>query len=147
MSEASERLRLLEVDHVPDGWPAVKMRDITAVLDELEAMHAARIATEIEPYASLAARIAKLTGENLEWLRIARGIGDAETNSDEETKWFGQLEEMRRGRGALDTPVPIVDQLLAERDAMREGQKLLTAIYVERGRTIEMMRHLMNYCH
>lgn len=88
-----------------------------------------------------------LKAESLEWLRIARGIGDAETNSDEETKWFGQLEEMRRGRGALDTPVPIVDQLLAERDAMHEGQKRLTAIYVERGRTIEMMRNLMNATH
>ena len=38
MSEASERLRLLAADHAPDGWPAVKMRDITAVLDELDAM-------------------------------------------------------------------------------------------------------------
>ena len=38
MSEASERLRLLAADHAPDSWPAVQMRDITAVLDELEAM-------------------------------------------------------------------------------------------------------------
>ena len=41
MSEASERLRLLEVDHEPDNWPAVQMRDITAVLDELEALREA----------------------------------------------------------------------------------------------------------
>ena len=32
-----ERLRLLEQDHEPDGWPAVRMRDITAILDALEA--------------------------------------------------------------------------------------------------------------
>lgn len=32
-----ERLRLLEQDHEPDGWPAVRMRDITALLDALEA--------------------------------------------------------------------------------------------------------------
>jgi len=147
MSDASERLRLLESDHSPDGWPAVQMRDITSVLDELDAMCAARAATEIEPYASMAARIGKLTAENREWLRIARGIGDAETNSDEETKWFGELEEMRRGRGALDTPVPIVNKLLAERDAMHEGQKRLTAIYEERGRTIAAMRQLMDATH
>ena len=41
MSEASERLRLLEADHAPDNWPAVKMRDITAVLEELEALREA----------------------------------------------------------------------------------------------------------
>ena len=38
MSKARERLRLLEADHTPDSWPAVKMRDITDVLDELDAM-------------------------------------------------------------------------------------------------------------
>ena len=32
-----ERLRLLEQDHEPDGWPAVRMRDITALLDAIEA--------------------------------------------------------------------------------------------------------------
>jgi hypothetical protein len=74
MSEASERLRLLESDHSPDGWPAVQMRDITAVLDELDAMHAAQ-------------------------------------------------------------------------DAMHEGQKRLTAIYVERGRMIAAMRQLMDATH
>ena len=41
MSEASERLRLLAADHAPDSWPAVQMRDITAVLDELEALREA----------------------------------------------------------------------------------------------------------
>ena len=32
--EAAERLRLLEQDHAPDGWPAVQMRDISALLAE-----------------------------------------------------------------------------------------------------------------
>lgn len=31
-----ERMRLLEVDHEPDGWPAVQMRDISALCDELD---------------------------------------------------------------------------------------------------------------
>ena len=35
-----ERLRLLEQDHESDGWPAVRMRDITALLDALEALRA-----------------------------------------------------------------------------------------------------------
>ena len=37
MADLIKRLRLLEQDHEPDGWPAVRMRDITALLDALEA--------------------------------------------------------------------------------------------------------------
>lgn len=40
MVELVERLRLLEQDHEPDGWPAVRMRDITALLDAIEAAQA-----------------------------------------------------------------------------------------------------------
>lgn len=31
-----KRMRLLEQDHKPDGYPAVQMRDISALLDMLE---------------------------------------------------------------------------------------------------------------
>ena len=43
-SEASslvERLRLLEADHEPDGWPAVQLRDITALCSEIDRLRAA----------------------------------------------------------------------------------------------------------
>lgn len=40
MSDIVKRLRLLEADHPPDGWPAVQMRDITALLDEVERLAA-----------------------------------------------------------------------------------------------------------
>lgn len=30
------RMRLLAIDHEPNGWPAVQMRDITALLDDIE---------------------------------------------------------------------------------------------------------------
>ena len=30
------RLRMLEIDHEPDGWPAVQMRDITRILNALD---------------------------------------------------------------------------------------------------------------
>jgi hypothetical protein len=32
-----ERLRGFEQDHKPDGWPAIQMRDVTALLDIVEA--------------------------------------------------------------------------------------------------------------
>lgn len=31
------RMRLLEQDHEPDGWPAVQMRDLSALCEALEA--------------------------------------------------------------------------------------------------------------
>ena len=40
--ELIQRMRLLEADHAPDGWPAVQMRDISALCDELEASRAER---------------------------------------------------------------------------------------------------------
>lgn len=36
--EVKERLRLLERDHEPGGWPAVRMGDISALLDMLAAV-------------------------------------------------------------------------------------------------------------
>ena len=30
------RMRLLEKDHLPEGWPAVQMKDVTALCDEIE---------------------------------------------------------------------------------------------------------------
>lgn len=36
MSDLIERMRSLEQDHEPDGWPAVQMRDISALCDVVE---------------------------------------------------------------------------------------------------------------
>jgi hypothetical protein len=33
-------VRLLEIDHVPEGWPTIKMHIVTALADELEAAQA-----------------------------------------------------------------------------------------------------------
>ncbi|MCD1628294.1 hypothetical protein [Marinobacter shengliensis] len=40
MDDLIERMRTLEQDHEPDGWPAVQMRDISALCDALEAARA-----------------------------------------------------------------------------------------------------------
>ena len=34
------RMRLFEVDHKSEGWPAVQMREITALCDEIERLRA-----------------------------------------------------------------------------------------------------------
>jgi hypothetical protein len=48
------RMRVLEIDHDPDGWPAVKMRDVSALCDEIERLRAAVLA-EREACAEIAA--------------------------------------------------------------------------------------------
>lgn len=34
--ELIKRMRTLEIDHEPDGWPAVQQRDISALCDAVE---------------------------------------------------------------------------------------------------------------
>ena len=34
--ELIERMRVLEIDHEPNGWPAIQMRDISAMCDAIE---------------------------------------------------------------------------------------------------------------
>jgi DNA repair exonuclease SbcCD ATPase subunit len=36
--ELIERVRLYEQDHAPDGWPAIKMHDVSALADAIEAL-------------------------------------------------------------------------------------------------------------
>lgn len=36
--ELIERLRVLEIDHEPNGWPAIQMRDISAMCDAIESL-------------------------------------------------------------------------------------------------------------
>lgn len=38
MTDIVEQMRTLEIDHEPDGWPAVKMRQISALCDEIDAL-------------------------------------------------------------------------------------------------------------
>ena len=36
--ELTERLRGFEIDHSPDGWPAIRMREISAMCDAIESL-------------------------------------------------------------------------------------------------------------
>ena len=36
--ELIERLRGIEIDHEPNGWPAIQMRDISAMCDAIESL-------------------------------------------------------------------------------------------------------------
>jgi hypothetical protein len=38
MSDIVEEMRVFEDDHEPDGWPAIRMRQVSALCDEIEAL-------------------------------------------------------------------------------------------------------------
>jgi hypothetical protein len=40
MSEFIERVRMLEIDHEPNGWPAIQMRKLSAAANEIERLQA-----------------------------------------------------------------------------------------------------------
>ena len=39
-TELIARLRSFEIDHKPHGWPAIQMRDVSALINEIEALQA-----------------------------------------------------------------------------------------------------------
>ena len=50
--ELIERMRVLEIDHEPNGWPAIQMRDISAMCDAIESLLAEneRLKAELAKY-------------------------------------------------------------------------------------------------
>ena len=50
--ELIERLRSFEIDHEPDGWPGVRMRQISAMCDAIESLLAEneRLKAELAKY-------------------------------------------------------------------------------------------------
>ena len=50
--ELIEQMRVLEIDHEPNGWPAIQMRDISAMCDAIESLLAEneRLNAEIDKY-------------------------------------------------------------------------------------------------
>ena len=47
ITDTLTRLRALEADHGPDSWPAVQMRDVSALLREVERLQAAQQAGQL----------------------------------------------------------------------------------------------------
>ena len=50
--ELIERMRAFEIDHEPNGWPAIQMRDISAMCDAIESLFAEneRLKAELAKY-------------------------------------------------------------------------------------------------
>ena len=51
-----ERVRSFEADHVPEGWPAIRMREVSALADEIDRLRIllADAADDIETWGAYA---------------------------------------------------------------------------------------------
>ena len=58
--ELIERMRGFEIDHEPNGWPAIQMRDISAMCDVIESLLNALDVAEGEVKLTVAERDAAL---------------------------------------------------------------------------------------
>ena len=66
--EQIEWLRGFEIDHSPDGWPAIRMREISAMCDAVESLLAEneRLNAELAKYRDAPVVAVKLTWGGLE---------------------------------------------------------------------------------
>ena len=101
--EIVEEMRSFEADHKPDGWPAVKMRQISALCDEAE-----RLRAEMKP----------------EWDEAgeAKTLAAAAEDADE---WMALIERLHNnGRGPWKFSQP--DSLEKLRGCRRALRRFLT---------------------
>ena len=106
-SDLLGRMRGLEADHTPDGWPAVLMRDVSALCDEVEkarrtAQHwkAEHLAGNEEIMRLQASRSRE--GDRLDWLLvrlpgnvIRELVGDLSCTSDV-AEWREKIDKAAR---------------------------------------------------
>lgn len=85
IDDTIRRMQLLAIDHEPDGWPAVQMRDITALLDDIDGWQrqasdrtddAVQFAAERDAALAIAAKLRKSLEEirHSTYLRHATGV-------------------------------------------------------------------------
>ena len=90
--ELIEQMRVLEIDHEPNGWPAIQMRDISAMCDAIESLLA-----ENE---RLKAKLSKY--------RDAPCVAYATTNEEDDlTMLFFDEDEARKYSGD-DEPIKLI---------------------------------------
>lgn len=103
-----ERLSLLHIAHEPDGWPAVQMRDISALLDETDAARS-QIADLCAANQALLAEVEALRQKaaRYDWLRAQPNNTDAPRI--DVVYWTAEDEASNAGEGlrmeALDAAI------------------------------------------
>lgn len=91
--EIVEEMRSFEADHKPDGWPAVKMRQISALCDEAE-----RLRAEMKPEwdeAGEAKTLAAAAEDSDEWMALIERL-----HNNGRGPWkFSQPDSLQKLRG------------------------------------------------
>lgn len=62
MSDLVSEMRGFEVDHTPDGWPAIRMHEVSALCDEVERLEAELAACK---------KVMRDAWEDSDWLLIS----------------------------------------------------------------------------
>ena len=105
------RLRGLEADHGPDGWPAIQMRDVTALLQALGALTALQTVR-----AEDRAALATLTPRELEVLQLsATGLTNREISVRLGIQHYTVLDHRRKIHAKLGVATIIEAAVMAAR--------------------------------
>ena len=128
--ELIERLRSFEIDHEPDGWPGVRMRQISAMCDAIESLLAENerlnhnlTSTEqtMREYQELAAkRLEEI--ERLKEIKMAGEImRDLLKQRDELLSICAELQESAEYWSEYDVPLGIVERLTVAIASVKGG--------------------------
>ena len=111
--ELIERLRGFEIDHEPNGWPAIQMRDISAMCDAIESLLAEneRLKHNLQATEQTMREYQELATERLGAIakyRDAPCVAYATTNEEDDiTMLFFDEDEARKYSGD-DEPIKLI---------------------------------------
>lgn len=128
-AELIARLRSFETDHKPEGWPAIQMRDVSALLDAIDALIAERDALQAQLAAAQGqiyegndVKVAMAIQNTTEVNKLKAKLLEAETESNDYRKSaMNLLTEVNALRAKLAAPIP-------QQQSVPEGWKQAVAL-------------------
>ena len=111
--ELIERLRSFEIDHEPDGWPGVRMRQISAMCDAIESLLAenGRLNHNLSTTEQTMREYQELAAKRLEEIakyRDAPVVGYATTNEEGDLSMLFFDEQEARKYSGDDEPIELI---------------------------------------
>lgn len=111
--ELIERLRSFEIDHEPDGWPGVRMRQISAMCDAIESLLAEneRLKHNLTTTEQTMREYQELAAKRLEEItkyRDAPVVGHATTNEDGDLSMLFFDEQEARQYSGDGEPIKLI---------------------------------------
>lgn len=111
--ELIERMRGFEIDHSPDGWPAIRMREISAMCDAIESLLAEneRLKHNLTSTEQTMREYQELAAKRLEEIakyRDAPVVGCATTNEEGDLSMLFFDEQEARKYSGDDEPIKLI---------------------------------------